>query len=301
MKTNLFLIAGISSTMLFACVSPKKLREAESRYTQLNGAYQELQGKLRNCEQNAKDSADAFARRRNAYENRLNSKSEQVDFLKQNNNQVLNQLKDLSVISGSQAESIRKSLDNIGMKDAYIKDLQSAIAKKDSLNMALVMNLKGAIGNMDDKDINIKVDKGVVYIDISDKLLFKSGSYDITERAKEVLGKVATVLNNQPNIEFMVEGHTDNVKYARGVLLDNWDLSVKRATAVVRVLQDQYHIPPARMTAAGRSEYIPVADNASVDGKAANRRTRIVILPQLDQFFKLLEQPGQGAVPAPAK
>jgi chemotaxis protein MotB len=301
MKTNLILLAGISSTMLFACVSPKKLREAESRYTQLNGAYQELQGKLRNCEQSAKDSADAFARRRNAYENRLNSTKEQVDFLKQNNNQVLNQLKDLSVISGSQAESIKKSLDNIGMKDMYIKDLQSAIAKKDSLNMALVMNLKGAIGNMDDKDINIKVDKGVVYIDISDKLLFKSGSYDITDRAKEVLGKVATVLNNQPNIEFMVEGHTDNVRFTRGVLLDNWDLSVKRATSVVRVLQDQYHIPPARMTAAGRSEYVPVSDNATADGKAANRRTRIVILPQLDQFFKLLEQPGQGAVPAPAK
>lgn len=304
MKTNLILLAGISSTMLFSCVSPKKLREAESRYTQLNGAYLDLQGKLRACEQNAKDSADAFARRRAGYENRLNSTKEQVEFLKQNNNQVLNQLKDLSVISGSQAESIKKSLENIGMKDAYIKDLQSAIAKKDSLNMALVMNLKGAIGNMDDKDINIKVDKGVVYIDISDKLLFKSGSYDITDRAKEVLGKVATVLNNQPNIEFMVEGHTDNVKFTRGVLVDNWDLSVKRATSVVRVLQDQYKIPPARMTAAGRGEYVPVADNATAEGKASNRRTRIVILPQLDQFFKLLEQPGQGGsqpVPAPAK
>lgn len=304
MKKQLFLITAVSSTLLFACVSPKKLREAESRYTQLNGAYLELQSKLRTCEQNAKDSADAYARRKGVYENRLNATTEQVEFLKQNNNQVLNQLKDLSVISGSQAESIKKSLDNIGMKDAYIKDLQSAIAKKDSLNMALVMNLKGAIGNMDDKDINIKVDKGVVYIDISDKLLFKSGSYDITDHAKEVLGKVATVLNNQPNIEFMVEGHTDNVRFTKGVLLDNWDLSVKRATSVVRVLQDQYHIPPARMTAAGRSEYMPVADNATTEGKAANRRTRIVILPQLDQFFKLLETPEQGGgqpVPAPQR
>lgn len=304
MKKQVFLTAAVSSTLLFACVSPKKLREAESRYTQLNGAYLELQGKLRTCEQNAKDSLDAFNRRKVSYENRLNSSKEQVDFLKQNNSQVLNQLKDLSVISGSQAESIKKSLENIGAKDAYIKDLQGAIARKDSLNMALVMNLKGAIGNMDDKDINIKVDKGVVYIDISDKLLFKSGSYDITDRAKEVLGKVATVLNNQPNIEFMVEGHTDNVRFARGVLLDNWDLSVKRATSVVRVLQDQYHISPARMTAAGRSEYVPVADNATTEGKAANRRTRIVILPQLDQFFKLLESPQQNGgqpVPAPQK
>src|SRR5204863_2435982 len=129
---------------------------------------------------------------------------------------VLKQLQDLSVMSSSQAESIKKSLDNIGAKDAYIQDLQTAMARKDSLNMALMMNLKGAIGNLDDKDINIKVDKGVVYIDIYDKLLFKSGSYDITENAKQVLGKVAAVLKAQPDIEFMVEGHTDNVGFAKG-------------------------------------------------------------------------------------
>lgn len=180
-------------------------------------------------------------------------------------------------------------MDNIGAKDAYIQTLQESMARKDSLNMALVMNLKGAIGNLDDEDINIKVDKGVVYIDISDKLLFKSGSYDITDRAKEVLGKVATVLKNQPDIEFMVEGHTDNVPFKRGVLLDNWDLSVKRSTAVVRILQNQYGLDPAKMAAAGRAEYKPIADNGSAEGKATNRRTRIVILPQLDQFFKLLE------------
>jgi chemotaxis protein MotB len=156
--------------------------------------------------------------------------------------------------------------------------------------MALVMNIKGAIGNMQDEDINVKVDKGVVYIDISDKLLFKSGSYDITDRAKEVLGKVALVVKNQPEIEFMVEGHTDNVAFKRGVLIDNWDLSVKRATAVVRILQNQYGLDPARMSASGRSEYKPVASNDTPDGKAANRRTRIIILPQLDQFFKLLER-----------
>lgn len=303
MKHQLFL-AALSSTLLFACVSPKKLREAEARYGQLNGAYLELQGKLRDCEQKAKDSADAYARRRVDYENKISSMSDQTEMLKQNNSQILNQLKDLSVISGSQAESIKKSLENIGAKDAYIKDLQSAIARKDSLNMALVMNLKGAIGNLDDKDINIKVDKGVVYIDISDKMLFKSGSYEITDQAKVVLGKVAAVLNNQPNIEFMVEGHTDNVPYSRGVLLDNWDLSVKRATAVVRVLQNQYGIQPARMTAAGRSEYVPVTSNDTPEGKAANRRTRIVILPELDQFFKLLERPEQGGsqpVPPPQK
>jgi chemotaxis protein MotB len=203
-------------------------------------------------------------------------------------------MQDLSVISSQQAESIRKSMENLGMKDAYIQDLQTQMARKDSLNMALVMNLKGAIGNMDDKDINIKVDKGVVFIDISDKLLFKSGSYNITDRAQEVLGKVALVLKNQPDIEFMVEGHTDNIPFSRGgVLEDNWDLSVKRATTVVKLLQKKYGLDPAKMAAAGRSEYHPVADNSTADGRSANRRTRIVILPQLDQFFNLLE-PNKG-------
>ena len=170
----------------------------------------------------------------------IESLNKQIAFLKDNNTQALQQLQNLSVISSSQAESIKKSMENIGAKDSYIQDLQASMARKDSLNMALVMNLKGAIGNMDDKDINIKVDKGVVYIDISDKLLFKSGSYNITENAKGVLGKVALVLKNQPDIEFMVEGHTDNIGYSNGVLADNWDLSVKRATSVVRILQKEY-------------------------------------------------------------
>jgi len=151
------------------------------------------------------------------------------------------------------------------------------------------MNLKGAIGNLDDKDINIKVDKGVVYIDISDKLLFTSGKYSVTARAKEVLGKVAQVLKAQPDMEYMVEGHTDNVPYRNGVLLDNWDLSVKRATAIVRILQTQYGLDPAKIAASGRGEYKPIVSNDNAEGRAANRRTRIVILPQLDQFFKLLE------------
>jgi chemotaxis protein MotB len=128
-----------------------------------------------------------------------------------------------------------------------------------------------------------------VYIDISDKLLFTSGKYEVTPQAKTVLGKVAAVLKNQPDIEFMVEGHTDNVPYKSAVLLDNWDLSVKRATAIVRVLHKQYGLDPAKMAAAGRGEYKPIAENETKEGKATNRRTRIVILPQLDQFFKLLE------------
>jgi chemotaxis protein MotB len=290
MKLKQLLLAGIGFAIVFSsCVSKKVLQTEKVRYETLQTEYNALQSQLKDCN----DLTAENARRKAQLEAEVADLQKQMGYLKDNNNQALKQLENLSVISSSQAESIKKSLENIGSKDAYIQDLQSAINRKDSLNMALVMNLKGAIGNLDDKDINIKVDKGVVYVDISDKLLFKSGSYEIAERAKEVLGKVATVLKNQPGIEFMVEGHTDNVPYkGSGPLLDNWDLSVKRATAVVRVLQNQYGLDPASITAAGKSEYKPIADNGTAEGKAANRRTRIVILPQLDQFFKLLETKG---------
>ena len=283
---NIYLSILALGILFSSCVSKKLLKNEQIRYEQLQAQQVKLQDDLNKCT----DLTAENNRKRAQLESEIESLNKQIGFLKDNNNHALKQLENLSVISGSQAESIKKSLENIGAKDAYIQNLQSAINKKDSLNMALVMNLKGAIGNLDDKDVNIKVDKGVVYIDISDKMLFKSGSYDITDRAKEVLGKVALVLKNQPDIEFMVEGHTDNVPFkGNGVLLDNWDLSVKRATSVVRVLQSQYGLNPANMAAAGRSEYKPVADNATPEGKSANRRTRIVILPQLDQFFKLLE------------
>ena len=283
---NISLICIAALVFTSGCVSKKTLQSEQTKYVTLQGEYDKLQAQLKECN----DLTAEGARKKAELENEVANLKKQVDFLNANNTQALKQLENLSVISSSQAESIKKSLDNIGAKDAYIQNLQTALNRKDSLNLALVTNLKGAIGNMDDKDINIKVDKGVVYIDISDKLLFKSGSYVVADKAKEVLGKVALVLKNQPDIEFMVEGHTDNVAFkGNGVLLDNWDLSVKRATSVIRILQEQYGMVPAKMTAAGRGEYLPIADNNTPEGKAANRRTRIVILPQLDQFFKLLE------------
>ena len=287
MKLKQTLLFTVLSVLLFSCVSSKKFKAAQAKIDSLTAANAKLASDLKNCN----DLTAQDANQRTALQNQIDALNKQIDFLKQNHDVTLKQLQDLSVISGSQAESIKKSLDNIGSKDAFIQNLQAQMAHKDSLNMALVMNLKGAIGNMDDKDINIKVDKGVVYIDISDKLLFKSGSYDVNEAAKTVLGKVATVLKAQPDIEFMVEGHTDNKPYNHpGQLKDNWDLSVKRSTSVVRILQTQYGLDPAHITAAGRGEYVPVTANDTDEGRAANRRTRIVILPQLDQFFKLLEK-----------
>ena len=287
MKPIFFVV--VASLTLFSCVSSKKYKESQARYDELNV---KMTGDLNNCnteKANVTKERDELKSQNASLNSREADLNKQIDYLKESNTTMLKQMQDLSVVSSSQAESIKKSLDNIGQKDIYIRDLQSEMARKDSLNMALVMNLKGAVGNLEDKDINIKVDKGVVYIDISDKLLFATGKYEVTKNARQVLGKVALVLKNQPDIEFMVEGHTDNIPYKNGVLLDNWDLSVKRATAVVRILQKDYGLDPAKIAAAGRGEYQPVVGNDTPDGRAANRRTRIVILPQLDQFFKLLE------------
>ncbi len=293
MKSKSILAITLLSIFFASCVSKKKLEDAQLKYLTLNTTNNLLKGDLKDCEDTV-----ALLRKSKTFteidNTNLKSKiadlNNQVEYLKANSSTVLNQLKDLSVVTSSQAESIKKSLDNIGAKDNYIRTLQSSIAQKDSLNLALVMNLKGALADVNDKDIEVKVEKGVVYISISDKLLFKTGSYDITPAAQTVLGKVATVLNNQPNIEFLVEGHTDSLSINRGDIKDNWDLSVLRATSVVRLLQTKYNLDPKRMTAGGRGEFIPVSTNATAEGRATNRRTRIIILPQLDQFFQLLEK-----------
>ena len=240
MKSTIFLLT--ISLFLFSCVSSKKYKKSQADYATLQTQHSQLQGNLNDCNTQKAD----LTRQNEGLQSQIDGLNKQVSLLKENNTQALKQLEDMSVISASQAESIKKSMENIGAKDVYIQSLQEQMARKDSLNMALVMNLKGAVGNLDDKDINIKVDKGVVYIDISDKLLFKSGKYEVTDQAKTVLGKVALVLKNQPDIEFMVEGHTDNVPYSKGVLVDNWDLSCKRATSVIRILQKQYGLRPCK-------------------------------------------------------
>jgi len=286
---NFLLLFIAAPVLLFSCVSSRKFKATKAEYDQLQVRYKTDLGSCNDAKTELDHQKSSLESDNANLNKRLADKDKQIDFLKENSTTALNQLQALSVVTSAQAESIKKSLDNLGAKDAYIQNLQETLARKDSLNMALVMNLKGAIGDLQDDDINIKVDKDVVYIDISDKLLFKSGKYEVTAKAKKVLGKVAAVLKNQPDIEFMVEGNTDNVPYRDGVLLDNWDLSVKRATSVVRILQNQYGLDPAKMTAAGRSEYHPLMDNSASKDRAVNRRTRIVILPQLDQFFKLLE------------
>lgn len=277
MKKIIFL-AVIAPLFWSGCVSKKKYNEQVEQYKNLSEQHEKMARDLVNCEvQN------------DQRQKRIVELEDELRALKANANAMLNQLSDLSVITKEQAQSINKSIEAINSKDAYIGDLQRAINRKDSLNMALILNLKQALVDVNDTDIEIQVEGSAVFVSISDKLLFKSGSYELSSAAKKVLGKVATVLKAQPDIQFMVEGHTDNKPIKTQFINDNWDLSVLRATAVVRSLQKDFAIEPLRMIAAGKGEYQPVVDNNSDVNRAANRRTRIIILPQLDQFFKLLE------------
>ncbi|MEL6141492.1 MAG: OmpA family protein [Bacteroidota bacterium] len=217
---------------------------------------------------------------------------EQLEYSQLTNAQLLDRMEDLSVISKEGASSIRESLESISDQTAFIQDMSREMQRKDSLNLALVMNLKRSLSDVNDEDVQVEVRGGKVHVSISDKLLFASGSARLNDDAKRVLDKVSTVLNDHRDLDVIVEGHTDNVPINTKTFKDNWDLSAKRATAVVRTLTNEFYVDPARLSAAGRSEYVPRADNGTSAGRAMNRRTEIVITPKLDEFFKLLESPG---------
>ena len=276
-KSILYLLSFI--VLLSSCVSQKKYAELEATNQKNLNLLNSATVKLNTC-LDEKATAEA----------NMKALQDQVVFLKTNNQDLINNMGNLTTLSQKGAENLEKSLESLKEKDLVIRTMQDAVTRRDSVTLALVTSLKGAFIDINDNDIEVNVEKGVVFISISDKLLFNSGSYYVSDRAKEVLGKVAQVVLDKPEIEFMVEGHTDNVPIQNEILLDNWDLSVKRATSVVRVLQNDFGVPPERMTAAGRSSYIPVMDNDTSDGRAKNRRTRIVVLPKLDQFYDLIEQ-----------
>jgi len=201
----------------------------------------------------------------------------------------MTQVGDLTVLTQSANENINKTLSQLEEKDKYIKLLQAARTKADSINLALAVNLKGALKDgLDDTDVEIKVDKTVVMINLSDKMLYKSGSATLTPKAEEVLGKIAKIIETKPDLEVMVEGYTDNAPIKTNCLQDNWDLSVKRATSVVRVLQEKHNVDPNKLIAAGRGQYNALSSNETPEGKATNRRTRIIIMPKLGQFYDLL-------------
>jgi chemotaxis protein MotB len=265
------LILSFSALMLLSsCVSKKEYAALEAKQKETQDLLNSATVKLNSC---LADKAAASARA-------IALEEQVADLRKSNDN--------LTVLSAKGASNVEKTLESIKEKDMKITRLQDALTKKDSITLAVVTSLKREVG-INDPDIEINVEKGVVFISISDKLLFQSGSYNVTSRAKEVLAKVAKVVNSKPDFECMVEGHTDNVPYASGVLLDNWDLSVKRSTSIIRVLQT-LGVNPKQLIAAGRAEYVPLVSNDSAENRATNRRTRIVVLPKIDQFYDMVEK-----------
>ncbi|WP_420322681.1 OmpA/MotB family protein [Flagellimonas sp.] len=278
MKKN-FLGTLSMAVLLTSCVSQKKYADLEAKHKETQDLLNSATVKLNDC---LEEKATASSR--------LKTLEDQNAFLKANNQELINNMGNLTTLTTKGAENLEKSLESLREKDLTIRKLQDAVTRRDSVNLALVQSLKGVLGNLDDEDIEVSVEKGVVYVSISDKLLFTSGSYNITNAARNVLGKVAKVVNNKPDFEFLVEGHTDNVPFSSGVLVDNWDLSAKRATSIVRTLQNDFNVDPKRMTAAGRSYYVPLASNDSAADRAKNRRTRIVVLPKIDQFYNMIEE-----------
>jgi len=197
--------------------------------------------------------------------------------------------------SAQGSANITKLLDEVNKSNTYIKKLVESKFKNDSLNLYISNSLKRSLDNIDDEDVDVKVLKGVVFISLSDGLLYKSGSYDVLPSAESVLAKVAGIINDYQDYDVLVEGHTDNESFSGlGVIKDNWDLSAMRATSVVRFLQEKLNVAPERMTAGGRSEYNPKVSNDSEEGKAANRRTVIVVMPKLGQFLDLMNQVPAG-------
>ncbi|RNC87106.1 MAG: hypothetical protein ED556_06690 [Winogradskyella sp.] len=273
-KTILFSICA--TLMLTACVSKKDYLALQEKQKETQDLLNTATVKLNAC---LSDQAAATAR--------LEGLREQLADLRRSNEALIKSSQDLTELTSKGAENLEKSLESLKERDLKITRLQDALNRKDSVTLAIVTSLKKEVG-IDDPDIEVNVEKGVVFISIADKLLFKSGSYNVTDRANEILGKVAKVINSKPDFEAMVESHTDNVSYSKPPLLDNWDLSVKRATSVVRVLES-LGVNSQQLIAAGRSSYVPLVENDTAENRAKNRRTRIVVLPKIDQFYQMIE------------
>jgi chemotaxis protein MotB len=271
MKKSILLLSVVAIT-LTSCGTKKKIADLEAKNKECQDLLNSTTVKLNMC-LTEKESL-----------------SQQNEYLKKNNSELLSNVGNMTTLSAQGAQNIEKALETIKEKDLKINRMQDALTKKDSVTLALVTSLKSSVG-ISDPDIEINVEKGVVFISIADKLLFKSGSYVVSDKAKEVLAKVAKVVNDKPTFECMVEGHTDNIPFTgNAVLLDNWDLSVKRSTAIVRVLVKDLKVNPKQLIAAGRGEFIPLVENTTSENRATNRRTRIVVLPKIDEFYEMIEK-----------
>lgn len=293
MKTiNKIFVLSLSILIFTGCVSKKQYEalQSELELTKLNNDQSgkdigRLARELSTCEQDkARLEATLLGR-----QDQIDHLKTQVQDAKEQRDLTSEQLGNLTVLSQSANENISTTLAQLEGKDKYIRLLQAAKSKTDSINLALAVNLKSVLAKgIEDDDVEVSVDKTVVFVNLSDKMLYQSGSYNITSRASEVLGKIAQIVQSRPDLEIMVEGYTDNVPIKTDCVRDNWDLSVLRATSVARALQFNHGVDPNRLIAAGRGQYNTLADNATAEGRSTNRRTRIIILPKIDQFYDLM-------------
>ncbi|MBK6979760.1 MAG: OmpA family protein [Cytophagaceae bacterium] len=292
-KLILLFSAGVVFT---SCVSKKKFVGLQSELTATKADLErrgemvnDFKNKLVSCEQEKEKMAAASKASQEAKESQMADLRAQIADLQKVRDTQMQQVGGLTVLNQSANENINRTLAQLEKKDKYITLLQAAKSKADSMNLALAVNLKSSLAEgLDDQDVEVKVDKTVVMVNLSDKMLFTSGSYKISPKAFGVLEKVAKMLQARPDLEMMVEGYTDNVAINTECLDDNWDLSVKRATAVVRTLQKKFGVDPNKLVAAGRGEYNALTSNDTAEGRSINRRTRIILMPKLDQFYDLL-------------
>ncbi|QPH39724.1 OmpA family protein [Pedobacter endophyticus] len=270
-------IALFSLALVSGCVSNKKYTELQDTYSKLRERNQELSNKYQDSQRELSGSTS----RVKSLEEQIASEKANVAALQDALNKCLN--------SSSQGNvNISKLVDEINSSNKYIKQLVNAKNKSDSLNMVLTNNLTRSLSREELSDVDVQVLKGVVYISLADNMLYKSGSYEVSDKAGETLSKIAKIIKDYSSYDLLIEGNTDNVPISQPNIRNNWDLSALRASSVVQVLQTKYGVEPKRLTAGGRGEYNPIADNATPDGKAKNRRTQIIITPKLDQFMDLI-------------
>ncbi len=295
-RTYLSFLA-MAMLVLASCVSKKKFTAVQNDLNLCNEqlakcgtSLNDYMSRLQACENERNSLRSEMNNLTGIREEQVRDLRSQLDDCRMQRDKQLTQVGDLTVISKDANENMKLTLSQLAEKDKYIHLLQAAKSKADSLNLALAVNLKSQLAQgIDDQDVEVKIDKTVVMINLSDKMLYQSGSANLTTRAQDVLGKIAQIINSRPDLEVMVEGYTDNVPISTDCIRDNWDLSVRRATSVIRVLQTKYKIDPNRLIAAGRGEYNTLAPNTSAEGRSKNRRTRIIIMPKLDQFYDLLD------------
>jgi len=279
------------SSLAVSCVPTGKYKALQQQEQKTDSMYAWSQQTLKTCQDNNND----LNKQKTTLQNQMKSQELELNASKENITMLRKQLQDLSALSSAQAESLKKSMDNIGAKDSYMQDLRAAVVHRDSVNLVALMNLKAYMGGFGDQDVRIKVEKGTVSVDIADSLLFTdSSSYTFTTKARSVIGRLARVFNDVPEAGFTIEGHAghaDSLASMRDSLPDSWDISVKRATAIVRMLQNDYHIAPSRMTAAGRmQELMSATTDTTTGGVIADRRTRVIIIPDTDRILQMLER-----------